>query len=110
MGVKGLKDGDGMFISCPRFINECAAGDFEGFGKATGGEDERYEALELLEPGRMETGEEAEGEAAKSGFGGNMFDGVMEGWECGSKVCFGGCATRSSVTATAISTHPPEIF
>ena len=90
MGVKGLKDGDGMFISCPKFINECAACDFEGFGKETSGEDERYEALELLEPDRMEAGEEVEGEAAKSGFGRNMFDGVMEGWECCGEVYFGG--------------------
>ena len=46
--------------------------------------------LELLEPDRMEAGEEVEGETAKSGFGGNMFDGAMEGWECSSEVCFGG--------------------
>ena len=85
-----MKEGDGTFISGPRFINECVASDFEGFRKETSGEDERYEALQLLEPDRMEAGEEVEGEATKSGFGRNMFDGVMEIWECGGKVCFGG--------------------
>ena len=88
--VQGLEDRDGTFISGPRFVNECTAGDFEGFGEETSGEDERDEALELLEPGRTEVGEEVESETTKSGFGGNMFYGVMERWEGSSKIGFRG--------------------
>ena len=55
VGVECLEDGDGTFVRCPRFVNERAAGDFEGFWEETGGEDERDEALDLLEPDWVET-------------------------------------------------------
>ena len=35
IGVKGLKDRDRTLICCPWFINEGAAGGFEGFWKET---------------------------------------------------------------------------
>ena len=53
--VQGLKDGDRTFIGGARFINKGATGGFKGFGKDSSGEDERNQALELLEPCGMET-------------------------------------------------------
>ena len=75
-----------MVVCGTQFINEGLTGGFEGVGEQTGGKDEGDEVLKLLEPDRMEAGEKVEGETAKSSFQGNMFDGVMEGWDCCSKV------------------------
>ena len=89
MRVKSLEDGDGAFVGGPGFINEGAAGDFEGFWEKAGGEDEGDEALKLLKPDRVKAGEKVEGETAKSGFGWDMLDDVMKGWESRSEVGFG---------------------
>ena len=53
--------------------------------------------LELLEPDRMESGEEVEGEASESGFGWNMLDCLVEGWDCSCKICGGGRGDGSKV-------------
>jgi len=38
----------------------------------------------------MEAGEKVKGETTKSGFRGNMFDSLMQGWKSSSKIGFAG--------------------
>lgn len=84
VGVKGLEDGDGTFVSCVGFVMEKASSDLEEGGEGAGGEDEGNETIESCCPVRVHTCEDVEVEVLVSGLRGDVPDVFNEIWKfCG---------------------------